>query len=328
MLNWGILSTARIGLRVIPAIQASSNGQVLAISSRNLAAARRVAGELGIPRAYGSYEALLDDPDVQAIYNPLPNNLHREWTIRAAEKGKHVLCEKPLALNAAEADEMIAACQQHRVLLMEAFMYRFHPQMIRVKEIVESGILGPVQIIRAAFTFLLTDLNNIRMQPALGGGSLMDVGCYGVNVARFITGAEPVEVQAMAHFGPASQVDETLAGLLRFPAGEIALIDCGFRSGFRQSVEIAGSAGKIEIAKPFLPGTNPAQILLTRAEQTETIVIPGTNHYQLMAEHFADCVQTGQPLRYPPGDGRNNMRVIDALYEAARTRQPIRLAGS
>ncbi len=319
MLNWGILSTARIGTKsVIPAIQASSNGTALAICSRDLAAARQVAAQFGIPRAYGSYEALLDDPDVQAIYNPLPNSLHREWTIRAAEKSKHVLCEKPLALNAAECDEMIAACQQHGVLLMEAFMYRFHPQMTQVKELIESGAVGQVQIIRASFTFVMSDPDNIRLRPELGGGALMDVGCYGVNVARFVTSAEPVAVQAMAYFGHASRVDELLAGLLRFPGDEIAIIDCGFRSLFRQSVEIVGNVGKIEIIKPFIPRTDPAPIVLTRGDESETLVIPGANHYQRMVEHFADCILTGQPLRYPPEDGRNNMRVIDALYQAAK----------
>lgn len=319
MLNWGILSTARIGTKsVIPAIQLSSNGSVIAICSRNLDAARQVAAQFGIPRAYSNYQALLDDPDVQAIYNPLPNNLHRDWTIRAAEKGKHILCEKPLALNAAECDEMIDACRQHGVLLMEAFMYRFHPQMARVKALIAGGAIGQITLIRAAFTFLLSDIQNIRLQKELGGGSLMDVGCYAVNVARFVTGAEPVEVQAMANFGSASQVDETFAGLLRFPGGEIALINSSFRSVFCQSVEIVGSAGKIEIGRPFNPRTEPAPLLVTRGDETETILVPGANHYQIMVEHFADCIQSGQPLRYPPEDGRNNMRVIDALYQAAK----------
>jgi len=319
MLNWGILSTARIGTKsVIPALQASRNGSVLAIGSRNLDAARQVAAQFGIPRAYGNYTALLEDPDVQAIYNPLPNSLHREWTIRAAEKGKHVLCEKPLALNTSECDEMIDACRQHGVLLMEAFMYRFHPQMAQVKELIAAGSIGQIVLIRAAFTFFLSDLQNIRLQKELGGGSLMDVGCYGVNVARFITEAEPVAVQAMANFGPASQVDETFAGLLRFPDHVIALIDCGFRSTFRQQVEIVGSAGKIEIGRPFNPRTDPTPLLVTRGDETETIVVPGANQYQLMVEHFADCIQTGQPLRYPPEDGRNNMRVIEMLYQATQ----------
>jgi len=324
--RWGIISTARIAQRaVIPAIQDSRNGTVVAIASRSLPQAQEVARNLGIPRAYGSYEELLADPEVDAVYNPLPNSLHKEWTIRAAEGGKHVLCEKPLALNAAECDEMIRACEAHGVRFMEAFMYRFHPQITRLKELLSSGIIGPLQLIRASFSFRLSDLTNIRLRKDLGGGALMDVGCYTVNFSRLMAGAEPVEVQAVAHFGDQSGVDETLVGVLRFPAGEIAQVDCSFRAPFRQFCELVGQDGVIQVPAPWLPGTADATIIVRRDDETQTIAVPGANHYQLMVEHFAECVLTGREPRYPASEGRDNMRVIDALYESARGGRPVRL---
>jgi len=323
--RWGIISTARIGQRVIPAIQSTHNGAVVAIASRSLRQAQEFAAQMGIPRAYGSYEELLADPEVDAIYNPLPNSLHKEWTIRAAEHGKHVLCEKPLALNASECDEMIRACEAHGVRFMEAFMYRFHPQMVRVREMVASGAIGPLQLIRASFSFTLTDPRNIRLQRDLGGGALMDVGCYCVNFSRLMTGAEPVEVQAAAYFGPQSQVDETLTGILRFPAG-ISLIDCSFRMPFRQFCELVGQEGIIQVPAPWLPGTADTSILVRRGDETETLTIPGANHYQLMVEHFNECILTGQELRFPASDGRKNMSVLDALYQSAWSGVPVRLS--
>ncbi|CAG0940355.1 D-xylose 1-dehydrogenase (NADP+) [Anaerolineae bacterium] len=322
-LRWGILSTAKIGMRsVIPAIQQSRNGFVAAIASRDEQHARDAAQSAKIPRAFGSYEALLDDPEIDAVYIPLPNNLHKEWTIRAAERGKHILCEKPFASNTAEVDEMIASAKQHRVVLMEAFMYRFHPQYARAQELIADGAIGELQVIRSAFSFRLEDLQNIRMQKQLSGGSLMDVGCYCVNQARFVAGAEPVEVQANAVLGNASQVDEIFAGILRFPGDVIAHFDSGFRQAYREMLEIAGSQGRIVVERPIKPGMagGIGRITLVRADDShETITTESANHYQLMCEHFADAVMNGAPLRYPPEEGRAQMRVIDALYEAARS---------
>ncbi len=326
ILRWGIIGTARIGQRaVIPAIQDSHNGTVVAIASRSLSQAQEVARSLGIPRAYGSYEELLADPEVDAVYNPLPNSLHKEWTIRAAEHGKHVLCEKPLALNAAQCDEMIRACRVHGVRFMEAFMYRFHPQIARAKELLDEGTIGPLQLIRASFSFRLSDLSNIRMRDELGGGALMDVGCYTVNFSRLMTGEEPVEVHAVAVFGEQSQVDETLVGVLRFPGGVLAQIDCSFRAPFRQLCELVGQDGVIQVPAPWLPGTDDATLILRRGDETETITVPGANHYQLMVEHFAECVLTGREFRFPASDGRDNMCVLDALYQSARSGRPVRL---
>jgi xylose dehydrogenase (NAD/NADP) len=324
--RWGVLSTANIGRRVIPAIQQSRNGYVVAVASRDIARARAFAAELDVPRAIGSYDALLDDPEIDAVYISLPNSLHRPWTIRAAERGKHVLCEKPLALTASECDDMIAACNAAGVKFMEAFMYRFHPQIQKVQELVAAGSIGAVRLIRAAFSFTITKPGDIRLDKDLGGGALMDVGCYCVNVARLVAGAEPVEVQATAHFGVENDVDETLAGLLRFPGGELALFDCSFHTAFRQSCEIVGTDGVIEVPAPYLPGTADATIHVRRHDQVETMTVPGTNHYTRMAEHFADCVLTGAELRWPATDGRANMAVIDALHRAARTGKLVALA--
>lgn len=327
-LRWGILSTARIGIKaVIPAIQQSSNGIVVAMASRDARAAQDVANALNIPRAFGSYDEMLASPEVDAVYNPLPNSMHKEWTIRAAQYGKHVLCEKPFALNAAEVDAMIAAARRHRVLLMEAFMYRFHPQYARVHALIAEGAIGRVQVIRSAFCFRLEDLKNIRLRADLGGGSLMDVGCYCVNMSRLIAGAEPVEAQAHAVIGEKSRVDETFAGTLHFPNDVVAVFTSSFRTDYREWLEVAGTEGRLELPRPIKPGTGAGggEIILHRGDKSETFTTPTANHYQLMVEHFADAVRHGKELRYPPEEGRANMHVIDALYESARRRQTVRL---
>jgi predicted dehydrogenase len=316
--RWGVLSTANIGKRaVIPAIQRSHNGQVLALASRDAAQARQAADTLSIPRAFGSYEALLADPEVEAVYIPLPNSMHREWAIRAAQAGKHILCEKPLALNAAECAEMAAAARQHGVLLMEAFMYRFHPQTLRVLELLRQGAIGAPRLIKASFSFHLTNPANIRLQPDLGGGALMDVGCYCVNVSRTLFGAEPVEAQAYAAWS-ASGVDEVLAGSLRFPGGQIAQFDCGFALARRESYQVVGPDGLIEAPVAFLPGHDDATLLIRRAAESATETIPGVDEYQLMVEHFAACVRGHAQPRYAAEEGAANMRAIEALYRSAR----------
>jgi predicted dehydrogenase len=326
-LRWGILSTAKIGVRaVIPAIQQSSNGIVVAIASRDAQTAQQIAQSLNIPRALGSYDALLDDPEIDAIYIPLPNHLHKEWSIRAMARGKHVLCEKPFALNAAEVDEMIAAARQHRRVLMEAFMYRFHPQFALAQKLIAESAIGALKTIRAAFCFNIRGRpNDIRLKKEMGGGALMDVGSYCVNMARLITSAEPLAVQASAIFGASSQVDETLAAILRFPNDVVALFDCSFRTDYRESLQAQGTAGRLDVVRPIKPRTNPAEIIVSAGETGDAFATPtkhsapAVNHYQLMVEHFADCVLNGAPLRFPPEDGRANMRVIDALYESARS---------
>ena len=321
-IRWGILSTAKIGIgSVIPAIQQSNNGVAAAIASRDAQKARDTARALSIARAFDSYQALLESPDIDAVYIPLPNSLHAEWSIRAAQHGKHILCEKPFALNTTQVDEMIAAAKQHRVLLMEAFMYRFHPQYAQVKELIAQGAIGEVRMIRSAFGFQQNDLNNIRLQRELGGGSLMDVGCYCVNVSRWLAGTEPVQAQASAMFGEKSRVDETLIGILRFPNNVNAHFDSSFHTAYREGLEIQGSEGRLELERPFRSHAagGIGKIILHRKDDPHQIfTTPAINHYRLMVEHFADAILNDKPLLYPPELDRGNMRVIDALYESAR----------
>jgi predicted dehydrogenase len=326
VLSWGVLGVSRVGrLAVIPAIQRSSNGRVAAVASRSLHRARQEAERFEIPRAYGSYQELLADPKVDAVYLPLPNSLHLEWVVRAAEAGKHVLCEKPLAVNAAEVEAMIDVCRRQRVRLMEAFMYRFHPRSLRVKQLVEDGALGPIQLIRSAFAFLHQNRQDYRFKPEMGGGALLDVGGYAVSAARWLIGAEPVEVQATAQYGPVSGVDETLGGLLRFPGGEIAVVTCSFRTALRQNYEVVGRDAALEVSLAFVPEGEQAPLVLLRDNRVETEQFPNVDQYQLMVEHFADSLLHDTPLRFPPEEAWANARVLDGLARAARGGQLQRL---
>ncbi|MGD1992721.1 MAG: Gfo/Idh/MocA family oxidoreductase, partial [Anaerolineae bacterium] len=266
----------------------------------------------------GSYADLLADDDVDAVYIPLPNSLHAEWTIKAAEAGKHVLCEKPLALNEAQCLEMADAASGAGVKLMEAFMYRFHPQVNQVVRLITSGAIGPPKMMYAAFTFHLTNPHDIRWRPELGGGALMDVGCYCVNLSRTLAGAEPVEAQATAEWAETG-VDAQMTGTLRFAGGLVAQIACAMTLKRREAVQIAGPDGFIDLPHPFIPGTEDAAIV-ERHGGAEPIVhtVPGVDEYQLMVEHFADCVLRDLPVRYPATEAAANMRVIDALYRSAR----------
>ncbi len=313
--RWGILSTARIGLRrVIPAIQRSESGTVVAIASRSEAKARDAAARLGIPRVHGSYEGLLADPEVDAIYISLPNSLHKEWTLRAAEAGKHVLCEKPIGLDAAEARAMAEGAARAGVLLQEAFMYRFHPQIDRLATLVRDGAIGRPWLVRAAFSFPVRSEQDIRLSKELGGGGLMDVGCYGVSISRLLLG-EPERATAAATYERG--VDVRLAGLLSFPGGAAALIDCGLRAADRQFCEVVGTEGAITLPRPFQPEEQPAFVLLRRGEEEDRIEIPGTNQYTLMIDHFGACVQNGAAPRYPAADAVANMRALDLLRREA-----------
>lgn len=324
--KWGILGCAGIARRaLIPALQKADNASLVAIASREEAKARTWANQYKIERAYGNYEALLDDPEIQAIYNPLPNSLHKEWTIKAAAKGKHVLCEKPLGVTPAECQEMIHACHQYGVLLMEAFMYRFHPRTLKVKELIETGTIGALRLIKASFSVPQSDLQNVRLRKDLAGGSLMDLGCYCVNVSRFLTAAEPTEVYATIEYGEQSQVDEGLAALLLFPGGILAGMDCSFRMARRQHYEVVGAQGTIYVPQAYVPGNEAADIVLTVEGQTDTLTIPGIDQYQLEVEHFSECILAGKQPRYVAEDGTKNMRVIEALYQSGRTKQPVSL---
>jgi len=315
--KWGILGTARIALRaVIPAIQQSTNGTVIGIASRSSSKALETAKSLGIRNSYASYIELLNSPEIDAVYIPLPNNMHREFAVIAAEKGKHVLCEKPLAINSRECEEMIHACEHHHVWLMEAFMYRFHPQISKLKEIVDSGSIGKIAAFRAAFRTSQSDPSDIRFQKDLGGGSLMDVGCYCINVMRQLVDAEPTVILGIARFDGKTGVDETFTGILRFPGLEIGLFDCGFRSTLHQRLEVMGDKGTLEVLTPFLAGNSP-RIILHGMGGEEELAFDAANSYKLMVEHFNQSILNDHPPLFPPIDGLNNMRVIDALFESA-----------
>jgi predicted dehydrogenase len=269
--------------------------------------------------SYGSYDELLSANDVDAIYIPLPNSLHREWTIKAAEAKKHVLCEKPLAMNAAECADMDGAARRNGVKLMEAFMYRFHPQTLKVLDLVRTAAIGDIRLIHSAFTFRVTNPANIRLQLELGGGSLMDVGCYCVNIARTISGREPTDVQAYASWS-STGVDDQMIGNLQFSNGLLAQFDCSLTLSRREFYQVVGTDGTIDVPLAFLPGTAQTTVRLRQKQKEELYEIPGVDEYRLMVEHFARCVLYEEPLRYPPAEAAANMRVIEALYRSARHR--------
>jgi predicted dehydrogenase len=331
VLNWGLLSTARINRALIPALNASKRTRLLAVASRSQSSADAYAREWKIPHAHGSYEALLADPEIDVIYNPLPNHLHAEWTIKALRAGKHVLCEKPLALTLDEADAMSAAARETGKVLAEAFMYRHHPQTLRAKEIVESGALGKLQLIKGSFTFMLTREGDYRLQKEMGGGSIWDVGCYPIGYARMLVGAEPLEVFGWQVLGDALSLskgpdgaDMTFVGQMRFAEDVHAQFDCGFQSPFHSYIEIVGSEGSLVVPKPFKPGRGE-RILLTREDKTETIRIPGQDLYIGEVEDLTDAILLGRPPRISLADSRGNIAAILALLESARSGKPVTL---
>jgi xylose dehydrogenase (NAD/NADP) len=319
--RWGILSTAKIGLhRFIPGAMASNNGVVTAIASRIRDRAEQAAAKLGIPQVYGSYDELLADPEIDAIYNPLPNTMHAEWTLRAAQAGKPILCEKPLTRDATEAASLVNACKEHGVLLMEAFMYRFHPQHARVRALMDAGSIGELRAIRSAFTFNMSPLNpaNVRLQADLAGGALMDVGCYCVNAARLLFGEEPVSVSATWDFRPEYGVEIALTGVLTFSDGRTTIFDCGFRAAGQGCYTVVGTDGTIEVPAAFVPGTADTTVILGDVKGRREARVPGVDQYRLEAEEFASSLRDGRPLLYPAEDAIANMRVLDALNRSAR----------
>lgn len=313
-IRWGILSTANIGRRVIPAIHASSNGEVRAVGSRSLATAQAFAKEQSIPTAYGSYEELIADENVDAIYIPLPNRLHAEWSIKCAKAGKATLCEKPFASDAQEARTVVDVFDQADVLLAEAFMYRFHPQQVKVKEIIADGGIGDLHLISSSFTYPIHGEGNIRLSKALAGGGLMDIGCYCINLMRFITDEEPTSVTAAARIGQVTGVDETLAAMLEFPSGVIGHFDCGLRSQRQQTYTVKGSEGMIVVPTAFTPDkVTGSRIQHWRGNSCAEHTIEAADHYQLMVEDFADALLNRREPRFSPMDAVQNMDVIDRI---------------
>ena len=323
VLNWGLLSTAHINRALITPLRASKRNKLLAVGSRRQKSADDYAREWKIPQAHGSYEALIDNPEVDVIYNSLPNHLHAEWTIKALKAGKHVLCEKPFALSLAEADAMISAARKTGKVLAEAFMYRHHPQTLKVQELVDGGMLGELQALKGVFTFALTRENDIRSKKETGGGSIWDVGCYPISYARAIMRAEPIEAFGWQVMG-AGGSDVSFFGQLRFPKDRYAQFDSGFKSPLRAQVEIVGSQGTLNIPEPFKPGSGE-KLYLTRAERTETIKIPGAELYIGEVEDMADAILLGKEPRISLADSRGNTAVILALIESAAKGKPVLL---
>ena len=326
-IQWGVLGNATIARKcVIGAIQKSRNGSLHALASRSPETAREVVRQHGIPHLYGNYQALLDDPVVTAVYIPLPNHLHRPWAQKALAAGKHVLCEKPLACTTRDAEAMAAAARKADRLLMEAFMYRFHPRSRRIKAMVDQGDIGRPRLIRAAFSYpMATDIlqsgDNARLQPGMGGGALLDVGCYGVSVARWLMNAEPVSVQAQASYHP-SGVDWHLIGSLYFGPRRMAVVEASFIAALQQTYSVVGDRGAIDLPHDaFIPWEKDALFMLRGPdEETGTQqTIAGADEYQLMVEHFADALLGRLALAYPPRESIANMRVLDALSRAARS---------
>jgi predicted dehydrogenase len=322
-LRWGILGTARINRMLIPPLRASRGNRLVAVASRELARAEAYAKEWEIGRAVAPYEALLADPEIDAVYIPLPNHLHAEWTIKAAQAGKHVLCEKPLALSVDEVDAMEAACRAARVVLAEAFMYRHHPQTLKAKELLDAGAIGTLRFLRGSFSFSLVRPNDVRLRPEWGGGCLWDVGCYPVSFARFLLGREPTRVVGSQVLGPTG-IDETFAGQVEFPGDVLFQFDAGFRSQSRAEMELSGTLGTIRVHHPWRPEQD-YPLLLVRDGQTEEIKVPGEDRFLLEIEDLERAVRTGAPPRVSLADSRANVAALVALQRSAKERRPVEL---
>ena len=324
ILRLGVLSTADIGLKkVVPAMLRAERVAVVAIASRDLARAREAADRLGIERAHGSYEALLADPEVDAVYIPLPNHLHAEWAIAATRAGKHVLCEKPLAMTSAEAERIVAAADAAGVVLMEAFMYRLHPSWQAVIDLVASGRIGRLTAVQSWFSYYNDDPSNIRNIAAVGGGALYDIGCYTINLSRTLFGGEPERVVASIVRDPASGTDVLTSAILDFPGG-LASFTVSTRVETDQRVHVYGTTGRISIGIPFnIPPDRPTEVFVTAggdppvAPATEVLTFPTADPYTVETERFAAAVLDGTPLPHPPVDAVANLRVIEQVFAAA-----------
>ena len=319
-IRWGVLSTANIGVaKVLPAMQRGTLCEVTAIASRDLAKAQATAKQLGIPKAYGSYEELLADPDIDAIYNQLPNHLHVPWSIKAIEAGKHVLCEKPIALTTAEAQTLADAAKQHPQLkVMEAFMYRHHPQWQRARHIVSAGGIGALRTIQSIFSYYNDDPGNIRNQADIGGGGLMDIGCYNISISRFIFDAEPQRVCGIVEYDPQLKTDRLASGMLDFGRGT-ATFTCSTQLAPYQRVNIFGDSGRIEIEIPFnAPPDQPCKIWHQHAGGTEEIVFDVCDQYTLQGDALARAILDDTPVPTPIEDAVANMAVIEALVRSSK----------
>jgi predicted dehydrogenase len=318
--SWGILSTAKIGTeKVIPAMQESQFCEIRAIASRDLGKAQKVAKQLKIPKAYGSYEELLTDDEIEAIYNPLPNHMHVDWSIKSIRAGKHVLCEKPIGINAAEARELLKVTQDYPDLkVMEAFMYRHHPQWQKAKKLVTEGKIGELRTIQSLFSFFNNDPENIRNKPQLGGGSMLDIGCYCISLSRFIFGAEPRRVIGFIEYDPQLKIDRLASGILDFN-GRTATFTCSIQLNAYQRVNIFGTQGRIEIEIPFnAPSNKPCRLWHTKGSDVKEIVFDTCNQYKIQGDLFSQAILNKTNVPTPLQDAVDNMRVIEAIIESAK----------
>jgi len=323
--RWGVLSTAAIGIRqVIPAMQKGEWSEVMAIASRDKRKAEEAARALGIPRAYGSYEELLADREIEAIYNPLPNHLHVPWSIRAAEAGKHVLCEKPLSMTVAEARTLLAARDRAGVKIGEAFMVRTHPQWLRVQELIVTGRIGPLRSICGFFSYFNRDRTNIRNVLEWGGGALMDIGCYPVTTSRFMFGEEPSRVLGIVERDPEMKIDRLTSAILDFPSGQ-SIFTCSTQLVRYQRMHFLGTRGRIEIEIPFnAPSDRPCQIFIDNGGDLSgggvtTETLPACDQYTIQGDAFSRAVREGGEAPVPLEDAIQNMAVIEAIFRSAES---------
>jgi xylose dehydrogenase (NAD/NADP) len=320
-LRWGILGPGRIAPRMVRAVGANARSRLVAVASRDEARAATFAAAYGIPRAFESYQALLDSPDVDVVYIALPNHVHADWSVRALEAGKHVLCEKPLALTVAEVDAIARAAARTGRIAVEAFMYLHHPQIRDAVDRVRRGDLGPLQVVVGAFSFLLTYPGDPRIDPAMGGGSLWDVGCYPVSFARRVVGEEPTSIHAFARLDERG-VDRTFAGQLQFPSGVVAQFDCGFAAPDRQRLELVGSGATLTLEAPFLtaPDGPPPGLTRVDAAGVEHIAIPAVDQYALEVDDLVSAILDGTQPHVDLEFSRGTIATLVALDRAARER--------
>jgi xylose dehydrogenase (NAD/NADP) len=311
---WGILSTARIGAALIGGARASSAAEIVAVASRSEQSAQAFAAAHAIPRAHGSYDALLADPEVEAVYVPLPNGMHVDWTVKALRAGKHVLCEKPLDRRPERVAHAFDVAEQRGLVLTEAFMWRQHPQTLRLRELLDEGAIGELRLVRASFSFLLSAGADVRLDAALDGGALMDVGCYCVSGARLVAGSEPVGVCAQAVRGP-SGVDTRLTGVLRFDGDVLATIDCGLDLAGRHELEVTGSGGRIVLADPW--HCREPRIVVERGGERDVVEIEAADSYRLELEDASAAIRGQRAPLLGRADALGQARTIEALYRSA-----------
>jgi predicted dehydrogenase len=333
---WGVLGASHFALMAtIPAMKQAPLVELRALASRSLDKAKQAAASANVPRAYGSYQELLDDPEIEAVYNPLPNNLHVPWSIKAARAGKHVLCEKPIAMNAAEAEELASVQRETGKLIAEAFMVRYHPQWELVVELIQSGRIGEVRSVQTAFSYTNTDLDNIRNQKDVGGGALYDIGGYAINTARLVFGKEPQRVVGVCTRDPKSGCDALTSAMLDFGTGQASFV-VGTQHVPYQRVHVFGTKGHLEVEIPFnAPNDRPCKVYVddgfvgapdftvkqSSDERREVLTAPVANHYTRQSQAFSEAIRMGKPLKNDMQSAVGNMRVIDAIFRAAESQR-------